>query len=87
MARPRSIFERFSTTTLPDPARSEGTYVVQEGDALIALANRLYTLEEYDPDLWRDLAIKNSIANPFTFDLDLLGQRIRVPSPPLPQFL
>lgn len=84
MARPRSIFERFSKSTLPPPEYREQVAIVQEGDVLLALSNRAYFVEEYDPALWRGIGLANNVLNPFRFSDDFIGERIRIPSKPLP---
>jgi hypothetical protein len=86
MARPRSIYERGTSSTLPPPERRERSHVVEQGESLITIANRMFSLEEYDPGLWREIGLVNRVDNPFTFDPDFVGERIRVPGRPLPAY-
>jgi nucleoid-associated protein YgaU len=86
MARPLSLYERHTTSTLPPPDIRERSHVVVQNENLLSIANVEYALEEYAADLWRDCALANSIDNPFTFDTDLRGQLLRIPQKPLPDF-
>jgi hypothetical protein len=86
MARPKSIYERKTITTLPPPELRERLHRVVDNELLLSVANKEYALSEYDPDLWRDLGIANQVSNPFTFDHDFLGKIVRIPAKPLPAF-
>lgn len=85
--RPRSIYEQRTTSTLPPPELRERRHVVEQGESLISIANREYGLSEYDADLWRNMGLANKVENPFTIDMDFRGEALRVPAPPLPEFL
>jgi hypothetical protein len=87
MARPRSIYERKTTSALPPPELREGSHVVAQGESLMSISVREYDLEEYNPDLWREVGLLNKVENPFTFDSDFRGVRLRIPPRPLPDFL
>jgi hypothetical protein len=87
MPRPRSFYERETKSTLPPPERREQSHVVQQGDSLIAIANRMYGRAEYEEDLWRMIAEANGVLDPFTFAEDFLGKRITIPAIPLPDFV
>lgn len=86
MARPRSIFERFTSATIPPTGQQIGFHMVAQSETLMSIANVEYSLQEYDPDLWRGIAAANNIQNPFSFDFDFRGRNIRIPLPPLPDF-
>ena len=86
MARPRSIYERFTKDVLPPPEFREGRHQVIQGESLISIANLEYSLEEYDPDRWRGVGLLNGVTNPFTFEQSFLGAIIRIPVPSLPDF-
>ena len=86
MARPRSIYERKTSSTLPPPELRERLHRVVDNELLLSVANKEYALSEYDAGRWRDLGIANDVTNPFTFDQDFLGKTIRVPAPGLPDF-
>jgi hypothetical protein len=86
MARPRSIYERRTTSTLPPPELREKLHRVVDQETLIGIANVEYLLQEYDPDRWREMAFLNGIDNPFSFVDEFIGQTIRVPAKPLPEF-
>jgi hypothetical protein len=64
----------------------ERGHTVVEGESLISIANKEYSLDEYDPNLWRDMALANGVQNPFTFDGDFRGRQLSVPARPLPDF-
>lgn len=85
--RPRSIYERFTGSTLPPPELREGSHVVEQGEGLISIANVEYGLREYDPDLWRGVAEKNGVENPFMTDTDYRGKAIRIAARKLPEFV
>jgi hypothetical protein len=85
--RPRSIYERFTTPTLPPPDQTEGRHLVIEEESLMSVANDEYGLEEYDPNLWRSVGEANGIENPFTFDTEFRRTNIRIPARSLPDFI
>jgi len=87
MARPRSIYERKTSSTLPPPELRERLHRVVDNESLISVANKEYGLGEYDPDFWREVGTANHVTNPFTFAEDYLGQSIRIPARPLPSFI
>jgi nucleoid-associated protein YgaU len=86
MARPRSIFEKFSSPVTPSAQTVTRFHLVTDGDTLESIASIAYGIEEYDPDLWRGIAAANGIQNPITFSADFLGQQIVIPALPLPDF-
>jgi hypothetical protein len=86
MSRPRSIYERFSSSTLPPPESRVRFHAVQQGESLISIANLEYSLAEYDPDLWRDMGIANLVQDPFTLDIAFRARSLRVLPRPLPDF-
>jgi nucleoid-associated protein YgaU len=91
MARPKSIFERHTSSTLPPPDRSEGAHFVKSGEFLINIANAEYKLEEYDPDRWREIGLENGVENPFLLGAPpaeggFQGTLLRIPAPELPDF-
>ncbi|MBI3654077.1 MAG: hypothetical protein HY231_23855 [Acidobacteria bacterium] len=87
MARPKSIYERLTGSTLPPPDVRERGHAVIQGESLLSIANREYTLEEYDASLWREIGLQNRIENPFTLDTDYRGKLLRIPAKPLPDFV
>jgi nucleoid-associated protein YgaU len=87
MPRPRSIYERLTKPTVPPPSLRARSHVVLDGEVLISIATKEYGLQVYDPDLWRDMALANSVENPVTFSNDFLGKRIIIPAPALPGFI
>jgi hypothetical protein len=86
MPRPRSIYERQTTSVLPPPEYRERSHLVTENENLIVIASGEYGLEEYDSELWRLLGTTNKVLDPFTFDNDFTGLRVRVPARSLPPF-
>jgi hypothetical protein len=89
MARPKSIFERQTTSTVPPPEFRQKVHLVEDNEVLIGIANKEYSLSEYDPNLWRDLGLANGIQNPFNFtdEAEFRGKQIILPAKPLPDFL
>ena len=85
--RPRSIYERKTSATLPPPDQIERRHPVIQGEDLISIANKEYSLAEYGPDLWRGIAESNNVQNPFTLNAEFRGKVLKIPSKPLPEFL
>jgi nucleoid-associated protein YgaU len=87
MPRPRSFYERGTRSTLTPPERRERSHTVVQGETLVVVATVEYSLQEYRPELWRLIAEKNAVQDPFRFSMDLTGQSVRIPAEPLPDFL
>ena len=90
--RPRSIYERYSTSTLPPPDAVERTHLVLQGENIISIANAEYDLQEYSADLWRGILEANEIDDAALIDEEpenggYRGKLIIIPAKPLPDFL
>jgi hypothetical protein len=86
MARPRSIYERNTTSTIPPPEFREKLHQVHQGECLLSISNIEHQTVEYEPSSWREIGLANNVENPFVIDVDYLGRNLRIPSKPLPDF-
>lgn len=91
MSRPRSIFERFTKSTIPPPQLFEGTHVVASTEFAMGIANKEYGLQEYDPNPWREMLIINRVVDPFRLEAlpengGFRGRMLRIPPVKLPDF-
>jgi hypothetical protein len=55
------------------------SYTVVKGDDCMKIANKVYNLEQYSENHWRNIANANDI-DPITFEQDFLGKEIKIPA-------
>jgi shikimate kinase len=55
-------------------------YIVGEDDEPMSIANKVYNLQEYSPDYWRNILDANGVEDPLTFKQDFTGKEIKIPA-------